>query len=412
MGRRMNNSGLFRGWYIVGAVHILLALIFGAAYSFGAFFTSIQANFDAGRFSTASIFSFTALIYYVVGVFAGALSDRTSVRTVTAAGIILLALGFLASSLLSSSLTMFLGAFCLLVGLGVGLVYVPAVSTIQRWFVMHRSSASGIALAGTGLGTLVGPMVAGALMRDLSWQTTMQIYAVAIAIVGLAAAASLRGRPEELGLHPDGVATIATPGAATVQQGLNLSEAAKQSRFWWYFAAIFFGSIGLFLALIHINPYAQQQGLSVTQANLLIGLIGVGSILGRLVLGRLGDKLGPLRFLLLLTLCLAVLCGLWAFAHGFVALATFAVLFGAANGGCIALYPAVAASWFGTKNLGAILGGLYIAVGIAAVAGGSFAGLLFDLYESYTLSIMLAGGCALVSAVAVLLASRSNNLSS
>lgn len=406
----MNNSGMFRGWYIVGAVHVLLALIFGAAYSFGAFFTSIQANFDAGRFSTASIFSFTALIYYVVGVFSGALSDRTSVRTVTMAGIVMLALGFLVSSLLSSSLALFLGAFCVLVGLGVGLVYVPAVSTIQRWFVMYRSSASGMALAGTGLGTLVGPMVAGSLMRHLSWQTTMQVYSVAIALVGLAAAASLRGRPEELGLHPDGVvAAVATPAMGSAQQGLNLSAASKQARFWWYFAAIFFGSIGLFLALVHINPYAQQQGLSVTQANLLIGLIGVGNILGRLVLGRVGDKLGSLRFLVLLTGCLAVLCGLWSAAHGFVELAVFAVLFGAANGGCIALYPAVAASWFGTKSLGAILGALYIAVGIAAVAGGSFAGLLFDLYASYTLSIRLAGTCALVSAVAVVLASRSSS---
>lgn len=38
----------FRGWYMVGAVHLLLAVIFGAAYSFGAFFTALQANFDAG----------------------------------------------------------------------------------------------------------------------------------------------------------------------------------------------------------------------------------------------------------------------------------------------------------------------------------------------------------------------------
>ncbi|SCK48788.1 Cyanate permease [Variovorax sp. HW608] len=404
----MKSNGLFRGWYIVGAVHVLLALIFGAAYSFGAFFSSIQANFDAGRFSTASIFSVTALIYYAVGVFSGALSDRSSVRVVTGAGIVLLSLGFLLSSLLSSSLVLFLGAFCVLVGLGVGLVYVPAVSTIQRWFVVRRSSASGIALAGTGLGTLVGPMVAGLLMRHFSWQVTMQVYAGAIALLGLAAAMSLRGRPEELGLHADGIAVRAGLADLQAQGGLALGEAALTVRFWWFFAAIFFGSIGLFLALVHINPYAQQQGLSMTQANLLIGLIGVGNILGRLVLGRIGDKIGALRFLVWLTVSLAVLCALWSVAYGFVGLAVFALLFGAANGGCIALYPAVAASWFGTKSLGAILGALYIAVGIAAVAGGSLAGLLFDLYESYTLSIMLAGACALLSAVAVLMADRAD----
>lgn len=318
----------------------------------------------------------------------------------------LLALGFLVSSLVSSSLVLFLSAFCVLVGLGVGLVYVPAVSTIQRWFVQRRSSASGIALAGTGLGTLAGPMVAGMLMRHLSWQATMQVYAAAIVLLGLAAAASLRGRPEELGLHPDGIAPRGGRANQKPLEGLALGEAASTARFRWFFAAIFFGSIGLFLALIHINPQAQQQGLSVTQANLLIGLIGVGNILGRMVLGRIGDKMGSLRFLVWLTLSLAVLCGLWSVPHGFPALAAFAVLFGAANGGCIALYPAVAAAWFGTRNLGAILGPLYVAVGIAAVAGGSLAGLLFDLCESYTPSIVMAGASALLSVMAVRMAAR------
>ena len=402
----MDRGRLFRGWYIVGAVHVLLALIFGAAYSFGAFFFSIQAQFGASSFSTASIFSLTALIYYAVGVFSGAWSDRTSVRTVTSAGIVLLALGFVASSLLSSSLVLFLGAFCILVGLGVGLVYVPAVSTIARWFVLRRSSASGIALAGTGLGTLLGPVVAGALMEHLSWQLTMQVYAAAIALAGLAAAAALRSRPEELGLHPDGIPPGCAKAAGKTGLGLDvgLGQAARQARFWWYFAAIFFGSIGLFLALIHINPLARQQGLPAAQANLLIGLIGVGNVLGRLVLGRLGDRMGALRFLMVLTASLALLCGLWSMAHGFTALAGFALAFGAVNGGCIALYPAVAATWFGTRSLGAILGALYVSVGIAAVAGGSLAALLFDLSGSYTSSISLAGGSAVLSALAVRMA--------
>ncbi|CAN7746396.1 hypothetical protein LJR034_006735 [Caballeronia sp. LjRoot34] len=43
-------------------------------------------------------------------------------------------------------------------------------------------------------------------------------------------------------------------------------------------------------------------------------------------------------------------------------------------------------------NLGAILGALYIVVGIAAIAGGSIGGLLFDIYQNYSLFIMIAGG--------------------
>lgn len=402
----------FRGWYIVAAVHVLLAVIFGAAYSFGAFFSSFQAYFAADRLSTASIFSFTALIYYGAGVFSGALSDRTSVRVVACAGIALLSSGFLVSSFLPHSISLFLTFFCVLVGLGVGLVYVPAITTVQRWFVVHRSAATGTAVAGTGLGTLIGPTAAGILMRSLSWQSTMRVYGVTIAVVGLAAAMSLVGRPEDAGLPPDGIGSRPRhrPNDGLPKPDVALGQAARGGRFWWFFVAIFLGSVGLFLALVHISPFAQRQGLSVTRANVLIGLIGVGSVGGRLVLGRVGDLLGPLRFLCGLSAALAALCGLWITAHGFPALALFAVVFGAANGGCISLYPAVAASWFGTKNLGAVLGALYVAVGIAAVAGGSVAGYLFDVYQNYTLSIVLAGGCALMSAITLALANHSGSL--
>lgn len=402
------NAGMniFPGWYVVGATHVLLALIFGAAYSFGAFFASIQEGFGVGSSSAASVFSFTALIYYVVGVFSGSLADRISTRRVIAMGIVSLALGFAIASVVTDSLAGFLVAFCSLVGLGVGLVYVPAVTAVQRWFVRHRSRASGLALAGTGLGTFIGPVVAGLLMEHMSWQATMRCFALAIAVVGLAMAMLLKGRPEEAGLYPDGAP--AAPGAAHLPapSGLSLAQAVRGGRFWWYFGAILLGSVGLFAALVHIHPYARQHGLSSTAGNLLIGLVGAGNILGRLLLGGLGDRLGPGRLLMCLTLILALLNGVWLGATSFPALALFAVLFGAANGGCISLYPALAATWFGTANLGAILGGLYIAVGIAAMAGGSLAGWLFDAYGSYSVAIAVSGGCALLSTTCIARASR------
>ncbi|MDY7791239.1 MFS transporter [Burkholderia ubonensis] len=400
------NERIFRGWYVVIAAHLLLALIFGAAYSFGAFFGQLQSSFGAGRFSVASIFSLTAFIYYAVGVFAGSIADRTSTRKVVGAGVVLLALGFFVSSLAGRSMAHFLVAFCSLVGLGVGLVYVPTVTAVQRWFVRNRSRASGLALAGTGLGTFVGPSLAGLLMQHLSWETTMRVFAAGIAVLGCVAAAVVRGRPEELGLRADGDAAPArtTNGAHPAAADATLASAIRGARFWWYFAAIFLGSVGLFLALVHINPYARQLGLSAVEANLLIGLIGVGNVAGRLLLGSLADRIGARSLLMALTFALALLNGFWLAAHGFVALAVFAVLFGVANGGCISLYPSVAASWFGTTNLGAILGALYVSVGVAAVAGGSIGGLLFDVYGSYVASIVFSALCALASVALIAVA--------
>jgi len=398
------HARVFRGWTMVAAAHVLFALVFGAMYSFGAFLEHVQAAFGTGRFGASAVFSATAFLYYAFGLVSGALADRFSVRAVAGCGIVLLALGFTLGSL-APNLTMLMLVFCVLVGTGVGLVYVPAVAVVQRWFVRHRSRASGLALAGTGVGTFVGPMMATLLIPWLSWRTTMQWFAVGIAALGIAAAARLVRAPEDVGLRPDGdrpEGVALAPGASAA--GLTWQQALASPHFWWYFASILFASVGLFAALVHIHPYARALGASATQGSLLIGLIGIGNVGGRLVLGGLGDRLGPQRLLMALTVALALLDCLWLQADGFRMLAVFALLFGAANGGCIALYPAVAAGWFGTARLGAILGALYVSVGIAALIGASAAGLMFDLFRSYAAPIAGSALLAVLSAVCLAMA--------
>lgn len=385
----------FRGWHMVIAAHVLFGLAFGSMYAFGAFLEHIQDSFQVGRFSVSAIFSGTALVYYLLGWLAGALADRFPVRHVVATGVALLALGFALGSQ-AHSLGGLLLRFCLLVGVGIALIYVPAIAVVQRWFVRQRSRASGLALAGTGVGTFLGPVAAGLLLQHVSWRDTMLWFALVIGVLGLAAAAVLVGQPVDVGQRADGdtqARDVVVAGAV----GLSWHEALARPVFWWYFASICLASIGLFTALVHILPYARSAGVAPEQGAWLIGLIGVGNVLGRLLLGGLGDRLGGQRLLHALTLGLALLSCFWWSASAFWSLALFAVLFGAAHGGCIALYPAVTADWFGTRHLGAILGALYTSVGLAALLGASFAGWVFDLTHSYTWPIL---GSAVAAAVA------------
>lgn len=398
---------LFRGWTIVAAAHGLLALAFGAAYSFGAFFKSIQTQFDAGRFSVGSLFAVTALLYYCVGAVAGPLADRIGLRRVTGAGVLLLATGFALASQTRSLAQLFV-VFGLFVGGGVGLIYVPALVAVQRWFIRLRSRASGLASAGTGVGTFATPLFAGWLLEQQSWQIAMQWFALAILLLGLPAALSMVGQPSQLGLSCDGDPHPAK--AAAQAQGMELSQALRSSSFWWLFLAILLASVSLFAALVHIAPMAQGLDIDAASSQWLIALIGAGNVLGRPLLGGLGDRLGALRLLMGLSIFLALLHLLWWQAHGWAALAAFSLLFGAAHGGCIALFPVLAAQWFGTLRLGAILGILYISVGLAAVAGASASGWVFDQTGGYTQAIQVSAALALLAVAALALAARGQRL--
>ena len=58
-------------WVVVWAAFASLALIFGVAYSFAAFFESFAAEFAARRADVSMVFGLSGLLYFVLG--AGAL---------------------------------------------------------------------------------------------------------------------------------------------------------------------------------------------------------------------------------------------------------------------------------------------------------------------------------------------------
>jgi MFS transporter, OFA family, oxalate/formate antiporter len=102
------------------------------------------------------------------------------------------------------SLTGVYAAYGLGVGLGIGCSCVPAVGAVQRWFVRRRGFASGLAVAGIGVGTLVMPPLAAFFIEALGWRTAHMILGVFAAAVGSAMALLIENDPRDRGVGPDG----------------------------------------------------------------------------------------------------------------------------------------------------------------------------------------------------------------
>ena len=155
----LSNSRIFYGWFVVAAAFAVTFVGFGSAYTFSAFVESLQRDFGASRGSVSLVFSLAGFLYFGLGIVSGPLADRFGSRRLAVAGMILVGLGLAAASAARNLLEVY-AAYGLGVGLGVGCAYVPAVGAVQRWFVRRRGFASGLAVSGIGVGTLVMPPLA------------------------------------------------------------------------------------------------------------------------------------------------------------------------------------------------------------------------------------------------------------
>jgi MFS family permease len=147
------SSGIFYGWVVVAAAFLTMFTCFGAAYSFPAFFEPLSREFGATRGTISLVFSTAGFLYFALGAISGRLADRIGPQPVVGFGLACVAAGMFAASF-ADSLTAIIIFYGVGIGIGVGFAYVPAIGTVQRWFVAKRGQASGWAVAGIGIGTM------------------------------------------------------------------------------------------------------------------------------------------------------------------------------------------------------------------------------------------------------------------
>ncbi|MBN9510699.1 MAG: MFS transporter [Alphaproteobacteria bacterium] len=392
--------GIFRGWFVVAAAFAVTFVGFGSAYTFSAFVGALQADFAASRGSVSLVFSLAGFLYFGLGVISGPLADRWGSRRLAVTGMVLTGLG-LAGASAARSLAEVYVAYGLGVGLGVGCSYVPAVGAVQRWFVRRRGFASGLAVSGIGVGTLVMPPLAAFLIANLGWRDAYLLLGGLAVAVGGGMALLIENDPHARGLGPDGdplqsAARTARPAGASVR------DAVRSGQFVSLYLACLISSFGVFVPFVHLVPYALDHGVPHSSAVLLLGMIGVGSTAGRFFLGGLADRFGRRRSLLAMFAGMALALGVWAVATEVWWLAAFAFAFGVFYGGWVAVLPAVVMDCFGGRNVSGIIGILYTSVAFGTLIGPSAAGFAFDRSHSYTLPI-LAGVCANIIAAGILI---------
>ena len=384
------------GWAIVSISFFILST-YGLFFAYGVFFKPIMEVFGWNRAQTSFAFTLFMATYASTAIPAGWLFDRYGPRIPLFLSAILIGTGFVLCSYTKQlwHLWVFFG---IIAAAGHGAVYVVPVSTIMRWFLDKRGLAVGIAVAGLGAGISAVPPIAERLIFFYDWRTAFIILGLAYAIIHFIGSVVLRKTPENKGLKPHGVHRlevkersrdrISPPGE---EAGLTVWEALKTSSFWMLYFSILLAFASETLAMVHVVPYALDMGIRSTIAAGSMTALGVGSMVGRIVIGALSDRIGRKKTLgaAYLFQGLVTFCLLWT--KNTVSLYLVMTIMGFSFGGWASVFPILAGEYFGFKHMGKILATIINSAAFSGVLGPFLAGYIFDATGSYRWAFIIGG---------------------
>ena len=382
--------------HVIVLVSTIIAItVEGLLYVFGVFFEPLVLEFGWGRAVTAGAFSLSGIVRLPILFFGGRLTDRFGSRVVLSACGFFLGLGYMLMSQVNA-LWQFYLFYGVLVGVGMGLYWVPLMTVVLRWFDHGRALAIGIVGSGIGVGQLIFPPVATWLISVHGWRLSCLILGGLCMGSVILAAQFLRQNPKE-----NGAVTHGEERAVKKKQtdtGDFSARVAVRSQPFWIFCGMF--SSWLFcLAVIrvHIVIHATGTGMSPTSAANIIAIIGIAGIGGRLLLGHLADVIG-LKPILILCLALSSAAFLWlGLAQGEWILYFFAAIFGTAYGTFEVLHAPIIARLFGLASFGTIFGLAMTFSSLGSILGPVAAGYIFDTTSSYHLVFLICIGISLIS---------------
>ncbi|XP_037075112.1 monocarboxylate transporter 12-B-like isoform X2 [Pollicipes pollicipes] len=148
-------------------------------YTFGIFYVDISSHFKASKAETSWIASIMVGVTFGAGPLVSGLVNRYGCRPVCIAGAFTGAFGFVLSTLAKNVETMYV-TIGLVLGIGLGLIYLPAIVSVTCYFEKKRSFATGIAVCGSGLGTFIFAPLTESLVSSYGWKSAMLILAAVL----------------------------------------------------------------------------------------------------------------------------------------------------------------------------------------------------------------------------------------
>jgi OFA family oxalate/formate antiporter-like MFS transporter len=428
----MDNAKVMNRWAVVGGA-ILIQLCLGAIYAWSVFTTTLKAGLDEGGYEftakqTQWVFSAGLVTFAFVMLFAGRWQAKSGPRLVAAVGGIVLGAGYILGGLLGSTFWPQLICIGIIGGAGIGLAYVVPIAVGVKWFPDKKGMITGLAVAGFGFGATIWVKMAGSWFGGLlnttnvfglpGVQSVFLIYGVAFLVLVLLGSIVMVNPPagwKPAGWNPD--AAAAGGAKAGVVADLTGSQMAGTPQYWGLLlmftgsamaGLMVIGCIRLFgVDSLQANNVVADVATAGTIAGTAMAWYAILNGLGRIVWGIVSDKIGRKSSLFVMCLIQGVMMLAFFKVGGTrIGLIVGACIIGFNFGGNFALFPAATADFFGNKNVGSNYPWVFLAYGIAGIAGPQVAGYFKDAaatsgagVDAWKAPFIIAGIACLVAAL-------------
>lgn len=396
----MTDKRTFNRWLIVVGA-LLIQLCLGAIYAWSVFRKPLESALNIGSTQASLPFSFVLIFFALATVVGGRLQDRFGPRIVAIIGGILLALGMILASF-ASSIVMLVIAYGIISGIGIGFAYVCPISAGVKWFPDKRGLITGLAVAGFGAGALIVGPLARAMIDAIGPFATFRYLGVVYLILILIGALILRNPPA--GYKPTGWNPPQPAAGTPVRTDYTAGQMLATIQFWLIWLTYFAGCAAGLMIIGQTSPIAQELGgFSEETAALGVSVLAIFNALGRIFWGRISDSLGRTRalFLMFLINAIAILGYFLIPSLPFIFWIGIALV-GSSFGGYLAIYPAVTADFYGTKNSGINYGLVFTAYGVGGLLSNIFAPRIKEITGNYNVAFLITALLCIAAGIVII----------
>ena len=283
-------------------------------------------------------------------------------------------------------------------------------AAIANWFVRRRAFAFMVFTFGSATaGILVAPIVAQ-IAEAASWRLGWVLMAFLVWAIAPLAWFTVRRRPEDMGLLPDGAdpgKPGAVPEAVAEEAVFTVSEAMHTRTFWLLTAGMMLTSLPASSIIVHLAPYTVSKGFSVAQGASVVSVYGLSVLPSRAVWAFLIAKLGIRRALILFGFGYATAIAIFLIPSSLPLIYVATAQLGLAIAGAQQLQAQAYPDYFGRAIVGALTGYSAFIYTLAQAGAPLFAAVVYDLTGSYVIAFGTFSVCCVAAGVAFVIAPKS-----